>query len=261
MTTEVTQDMIQSCAAQVERADIDRFKSAMTAPLKFRGDLMVLYAFNLEVARAPWVTKEPMIAEMRLQWWRDVVEGIDADKAPRAHEVATPLDALVRRACISCDDLDAMITARRWDIYKDAFEDEAHFDRYLTATGGNLMWAAAKALGAPRTHEKAIRDFGYASALARWFQAAPALEDAGRIPFVDGRADTFRDMAAVALDRLKPTRNLGPAKAALRAGWQTKKIWRQVIIDPTKVANAQLGLSEFAKSRSLFFHSVLGRAI
>ena len=127
MTTEVTQDMIQSCAAQVERADIDRFKSAMTAPLKFRGDLMVLYAFNLEVARAPWVTKEPMIAEMRLQWWRDVVEGIDADKAPRAHEVATPLDALVRRACISCDDLDAMIAARRWDIYKDAFEDEAHF--------------------------------------------------------------------------------------------------------------------------------------
>ena len=81
------------------------------------------------------------------------------------------------------------------------------------------------------------------------------------IPFVDGRADTFRDMAAVALDRLKPTRNLGPAKAALRAGWQTKRLLRQVMLDPTVVADGRLGLSDFAKSRSLFMHSLLGRGI
>ena len=53
--------------------------------------LFPLYAFNIEVSRAPWVTAEPMIAEMRLQFWRDVVEEIAAGKPPRAHEVAAPL--------------------------------------------------------------------------------------------------------------------------------------------------------------------------
>ena len=70
-----------ACAALVERGDPDRFAAVMAAPVAARTRLWPLYAFNLEVARAPWVTKEPMIAEMRLQWWRDVV----AEPAPRAH--------------------------------------------------------------------------------------------------------------------------------------------------------------------------------
>ncbi|TNF18762.1 MAG: phytoene synthase, partial [Rhodobacteraceae bacterium] len=60
----------QACAAIVEKGDPDRFASAMAAPVAARARLFPLYAFNLEVARAPWVTQEPMIAEMRLQWWR-----------------------------------------------------------------------------------------------------------------------------------------------------------------------------------------------
>ena len=66
--------MSDACAALVERADPDRFTATMAAPPVARGPLWVLYAFNVEVARAPWASKEPMIAEMRLQWWRDVVE-------------------------------------------------------------------------------------------------------------------------------------------------------------------------------------------
>ncbi|NOX39165.1 MAG: squalene/phytoene synthase family protein, partial [Alphaproteobacteria bacterium] len=67
---------VDACAALVQRGDPDRFMSAMTAPPHLRGRLMVLYAFNLEIARAAWVTSEPMIAEMRLQWWLDMVTEI-----------------------------------------------------------------------------------------------------------------------------------------------------------------------------------------
>jgi len=254
-------EMIAACAAQVERADPDRFKSAMTAPVAARGDLMVLYAFNLEISRAPWVTAEPMIAEMRLQWWRDVVEDIAAGKTPRAHEVATPLCALVRRADLSCEDLDAMITARRWDIYKDAFEDFDHFDRYLYATGGHLMWAAAKLLGAGAGAERAVRDFGYATALARWFQAVPALEKAGRMPFVDGRVESLRQLAEDGLGKIKASRDLGAAKPAVRAGWQTRAILRQVLRDPAAVGEGRVGLSEFAKARGLLMHTLMRRGV
>ena len=77
-------DDLAACAAIVERGDPLRFRTAMLAPVAQRGALFALYAFNVEVSRAPWVTKEALIAEMRLQWWRDVV----AEPSPRAHEVA-----------------------------------------------------------------------------------------------------------------------------------------------------------------------------
>ena len=58
---------LQACAELVERGDPDRFLATMAAPVALRATLFPLYAFNVEIARAPWVTQEPMIAEMRLQ--------------------------------------------------------------------------------------------------------------------------------------------------------------------------------------------------
>ena len=55
---------IAACAALVARGDPPRFRAAMAAPVAMRRLLFPLYAFNLEVARAPWVTQEPMIALM-----------------------------------------------------------------------------------------------------------------------------------------------------------------------------------------------------
>ena len=65
----------------------------MAAPLAARQILFPLYAFNVEVARAPWVASEPMIGEMRLQWWRDVLEEIGADEVPLL-EVYNKIDQL-----------------------------------------------------------------------------------------------------------------------------------------------------------------------
>jgi phytoene synthase len=143
---------LQACADLVARGDPDRFRAAMATPPEARAVLFPLYAFNLEVSRAPWVTEEPMIAEMRLQFWRDVAEEIGQGAPPRAHEVCAPLAAAVRAEDAGL--LDGFVAARRWDIYKDAFEDAGHFERYLDATGGNLDWVAARALGAPDAAER-----------------------------------------------------------------------------------------------------------
>jgi phytoene/squalene synthetase len=69
---------LEACADLLRRGDPDRFLAAMAAPPAARRVLLPLYAFNLEVARAPQVTAEPMIAEMRLQWWRDALAEIAA---------------------------------------------------------------------------------------------------------------------------------------------------------------------------------------
>lgn len=247
---------IAACAALVERGDPERFAAVMAAPLALRGRLYVLYAFNLEVARAPWVTKEAMIAEMRLQWWRDVV----AEAKPRAHEVAGPLHELIVEAGLPVEVLDLMVGARRWDVYSDAFEDGAHFDRYLEETSGGLIWLAAKACGAPDRVEPAARAFGWASGLANFLRAVPELEARGRIPLVDGRPEAVRALAARGLAKIAEARverrALGPA---MLAGWQAEGLLRQVVADPMVVAEGAMALSEFTRRGGLAWAALTGR--
>ena len=90
-----------ACAQLVEKGDPDRFTATMAAPVEARKVLFPIYAFNVEVAGAPWFTEEAMIAEMRLQWWRDAVEEIGEGKPPRAHEVVGPLAEVMGRADIA----------------------------------------------------------------------------------------------------------------------------------------------------------------
>ena len=138
MTNDLSQD-IALCVETVRSSDPDRFLSAMTASGAARDALMVLYAFNVEVSRAPWVTAEPMIAEMRLQWWFDAIEEIFEGNDVRRHQVATPLATLVRAQDLRRDWLDGIIQARQWDIYKEPHADQGALAQYLAQTGGGLM--------------------------------------------------------------------------------------------------------------------------
>ena len=250
---------VEACAALVERGDPDRFAATMAAPIAARSRLWPLYAFNLEVARAPWVTREPMIAEMRLQWWRDVV----AEPRPRAHEVAGPLHALIRDAKLPVGPLDRLVAARRWDVYSAAFADQTAFDAYLEDTGAGLMWLAARALGADAAAEPPARAFGWATGLAAFLRAVPEYEARGRVPLLDGRPAAVRDLAGQGLRRLDQARQgrhlIGAGAPALLAGWQTAALLRAVQGDPGLVARGELALSEFARRGSLVWQAFTGR--
>lgn len=248
-----------ACADLVQRGDPDRFAAVMAAPSGVRARLWPVYAFNLEVARAPWVTKEPMIAEMRLQWWRDVV----AEAAPRAHEVAGPLHDLIRQAGLPVQVLDRMAAARVWDAYSDPFEDQQDFDRYLDETGAGLMWAAAKVCGAADQAEAAVRAYGWAAGLAGYLRAVPELEKRGRVPLVDGRAEAVQELARRGLEKIAAARAgrrlVGQAAPALLAGWQAEALLKQVAADPRVVAEGLMGLSEFSRRGRLVWQAFSGR--
>ena len=244
----------------VEAGDPDRFLSGMTARVGDRARLWPLYAFNLEIARAPWASQESMIAEMRLQWWRDTVEQIGAGMAPQGHEVIGALAVVVAQAGSPVELLDRMIVARRWDIYHEPFEDMAAFEAHIDATSGGLMWLAALALGAGPGAEAAVRGVGYAAGVASWLRAVPELQTRGRVPLVGDVVS----LAQGALARLATARGLRatvPARAApaLLAGWQAGAVLRQVVAEPGRVAAGALGQSEFARRGGLVWRSALGR--
>lgn len=253
---------VAACAALVERGDPDRFAAVMAAPLAARARLFVLYAFNLEVARAPWVTKEPMIAEMRLQWWRDVVAEAGAGKPARAHEVAGPLSALIREADLPVAVLDHLVEARRWDVYRDPFADLAAFDAYLEDTAGGLMWLAGRTLGAGPGAERGLRGLGWAAGLAAFLRAVPELESRGRVPLVDGRPTALASLARDGLARINAARaelrRLGPARAATLAAWQAESLLRLVAHDPARVAAGRLAVSEFRRRSGLLRAALWG---
>ncbi len=256
---------VAACAALVERGDPDRFLAVMAAPVAARAPLFALYAFNLEVARAPWVTQEAMIAEMRLQWWRDTVAALAEPGPVRAHEVVAPLAEVVRGQRLPLAVMDRMIEARRWDIYREPFQDRAAFDSYLEDTGAGLMWLAASALGAPPEAEPAARAAGWAAGLAAFLRAVPELEARGRRPLVDGRAEeAVAGLARDGLARLAQARRargrVPPGTgAAFLSGWQTEALLRQVLADPRRVAEGTLGLSEFARRGRLAWAAITGR--
>jgi 15-cis-phytoene synthase len=244
---------LEACAALVQRGDPDRFAAVMAASAAARARLFPLYAFNLEIARAPWVSKEPMIAEMRLQWWRDVV----AEPQPRAHEVAGPFHAVIHDAGLPLPVLDRLIAARLQDAYGEPFADRSAFDAYLDDTAGGLMWLAAKACGG--ADETAARALGWAAGLANYLRAVPELETRGRQPLPDGRPEALRVWATTGLERLALARRGRVPRAAALAGWQARGLLRQVLADPRVVAEGRMGLSEFSRRGGLLWAALSGR--
>ncbi|HEX2941768.1 MAG TPA: squalene/phytoene synthase family protein [Rhodopila sp.] len=153
--------MNETIATLVRRHDPDRFLTALFAPPDRRDTLLTLYAFNHELARAREVASEPPLALIRLQWWREVVEGAD-----RRHEVASPLSAAIAAGSLSPDRLLPLIEARETAVYAD-FQTTADWLDWLRAGAGGLAVAAAQALGAaePETARPLGAAYGVAGLL------------------------------------------------------------------------------------------------
>ena len=158
----------------VRRHDPDRFFCALFAPPERREALFTLYAFNHEIARAREVTSEPMLALIRLQWWREVVEG-----APRRHEVATPLAALLQAGVLHGDDLLAMIAGREVEA-EEAIPTLDALRGYAEGIAGRLAVAAGRLLGAEEDAMRRLMALGTGYGLVGILRRFPVLAREGR---------------------------------------------------------------------------------
>ncbi|TAJ83384.1 squalene/phytoene synthase family protein [Reyranella sp.] len=100
----------------VRGADRDRFLGALFAPEPARTGLLALLAFDHELARTRTVTREPMLARIRLEWWREAVAEAAGKGTPRAQPIVESLSEIVRRHGITVEKLAALIDAREEEI-------------------------------------------------------------------------------------------------------------------------------------------------
>ncbi|OJY65276.1 MAG: hypothetical protein BGP12_18945 [Rhodospirillales bacterium 70-18] len=165
---------LSPAAELVRRHDPDRFLTALFAPPERREALFVLYAFNNELARARAVASEPMLGLIRLQWWREVVEG-----TARRHEVATPLAAELHAGRLPRAALLAMIAGREAEA-DPSIPTLAAWLAYLDATAGALAEAAGFALAGPDAPAERLHALGVAYGVAGQLRNVAALARQGR---------------------------------------------------------------------------------
>jgi phytoene synthase len=159
-------------AEQVRRYDHDRFLTVIFAPAADREPLFALYAFNLEIAKTREVVTEPLIGQMRLQWWRDALDRL-YDGQPLAHGVAQPLGEAIGRTRPDRAAFDRLIDAREADLDDAPVADLAALEAYAAATGGALTELALRILSDRADGAEAARLVGTAWALTGLMRAVP----------------------------------------------------------------------------------------
>ncbi|MEP1572549.1 phytoene/squalene synthase family protein [Roseibium album] len=129
----------------VRQYDRDRYLATLLAPEAQRPALMALYAFNAEIARIREVVSEPLPGEVRLQWWRDLLEGTEHG-AVASNPVANTLTQTIATYRLPRPGLLAMTEARIFDLYDDPMPSLNDLEGYLGETVSGLIQLACLVL-------------------------------------------------------------------------------------------------------------------
>ena len=109
---------MDAIAAQLREADSAQFFATLFIPEDKRPAVMALRAFATEMARIPWLVSEPMLGEIRLQWWHEVLAGERGGEAV-ANPLAAALVQTVETYNLPVAALQGLIAARVEDLYAD----------------------------------------------------------------------------------------------------------------------------------------------
>ena len=170
-----------SLAHFVRMHDRDRFHTALFAPAKHREALFTLYAFNYEVARVRETVTQPMLGQIRLQWWREVVDAAYSGAPARQHLVAGPLAALIEEIAPTRGHFERLIDARERDLSDAPPENLSALEDYAEATSANLLYLAFEAVGVTQPEAaRAARGVGIGYAIAGLLRAMPFHARSGR---------------------------------------------------------------------------------
>lgn len=161
-------------AADLQRIEPDRFGASLTAPAALRPRLWTLYALNHELARAPLQTNEPLLAQMRLQWWVEQLQS-DQDVTSGRHDL---LPALAAAWGKGLPQLAVLASARFRDCERLPFTDADEVEDYIHATATPLMRLAIVALegdGLPDEALKVADAQALGAGILAWLAALPQL--------------------------------------------------------------------------------------
>jgi phytoene synthase len=203
----MAKNQLSYCAAEVRRHDNDRFVCTLFAPPREREAMAAVFAFNLEVARLREIAREPLLAEMRLQWWRDTLDGVFAGRPPR-HPVAIALAEAVAQFSLSRGHFHRVLEGRKQDLAEGAPESMDDLIDYADATSASLSLLTLEILAVDdEASWQAARAVGIAWALTGLMRAVPFHAGARRV-YLPAALNRAAGLNVFELYQMKPTAGL-----------------------------------------------------
>ncbi|WP_315778626.1 MULTISPECIES: phytoene/squalene synthase family protein [unclassified Bradyrhizobium] len=136
------------CAGLVREHDFDRYASTLFVGPEIRRALLSLYAFNVEVTRIRDLVSQPLPGEVRQQWWRDTLTGLEHGGV-EGNPVAAELLYTVQRYALPIERLTRLVDEHQFDLYNDPMPTMAALDGHLGDTRGALFALAAQITAPP----------------------------------------------------------------------------------------------------------------
>ncbi len=203
---------IDYCRNLVREDDRERYECALFAPADVQPKLWALFAFNQEIAKTRENVSEAALGEIRLQWWRDVIEELRGGKT-REHPVVEAMAAtLVEKDVL--DLLSLLVDAREQDLYDEGPADQKALEAYARAVGGTLNEVVLILSSDGEVGEGLrglARDTGAAWAMLGLVRAIPfhwvsnrnyVPGDKGRASLATTDADKMYELAAPSIDQM-----------------------------------------------------------
>lgn len=157
--------------------DPDRWLSSrFVADVSARADVVALYAFDYELSRALKVTSNPLLAEVRLTWWREMLDEAFEERPVRQHPVAQALAQAIARRKLARGPLEAMIDGRYREMDPTPMTELEALD-WARDVGGQAAALAAEVMDPESEAEFALAG-GSAWALWRRLKQSPDLRPA-----------------------------------------------------------------------------------
>ena len=242
---------IDYCAGLLRTGDPDRFASVLAARPADRPKLATLYAANLDIARAATASAEPLISQMRLQFWADQLDAIRLGRMVQPHDIFAILAQVWGPDIAPLADV---VAARQRDTQRIPVGSQNELCDYIDATSGTVMALAGRACG---YEGEIIAHQARGAGIARWLAAYPQLR-ALNLGLADDDLARLADVARIGIasfDRACTIRPRPPrrAAAALFAGAGARRTLLSVIAGKESVPN------EFSRRTSYAALAVLGR--
>lgn len=163
--SETPAQSLDYCTDLLRREDEDRWLAAQYAKSSLRDVLIGHGAMRLEFRRIPAQVSEAPLGEMRLQWWRERLEGLAAGVPPRAHPVLEALAPTLAGRNITR--LDGVIDACSRPLYDEAFSSVEELAGWLMESEGAMDAFVVELLGGDTDLTDAVMKAGAAYAMAR----------------------------------------------------------------------------------------------
>ena len=161
------------CAELVRAHDFARYASTLFLAAPQRRALLALYAFNVEISRVHEQVSQPLPGEMRLQWWTDMLAGLDHGGV-EGNPVAAELLLAIRSWQLPVERLLRLIEEHQFDLYNDPMPTMAALEGYINDTSSALFSLAAEIAGPSSEEiEHLARHAGLAQGMAQVVASLP----------------------------------------------------------------------------------------